>query len=61
MRNFETQLIIMILMKDAMAYFAHGFFSFFGGNGSIPMSIAVANISRSSSIVTMMVPDHVMS
>ena len=60
-RNLETQLIIIIDMKEAIAYFAQGLFFLGGGNGSIPMSIAVANISRSSSIVTMRVPDHDMS
>ncbi len=60
MRNFDTQLIIIIDINEAIAYFAQGFFGFGGGKGSIPMSIALANISRSSSIVTMVCPIHVM-
>ncbi len=60
-RNFETQLTIMIVINEAIAYLAHGLFGLGGGNGSMPISKDVANISRSSSIVTMLVPDHGMS
>jgi chromate transport protein ChrA len=50
-----------MLRNEAIAYLAHGLFGFGGGNGSIPISMALASISRSSSIVTMMGPIHVMS
>jgi len=60
-KYLETHDNIIIDKNDAMAYFAHGRFGLGGGNGSIPISIALANISRSSSIVTMLQPKHVVT
>ena len=49
-----------MLRNEAIAYLAHGLFGLGGGKGSIPISRDLANISRSSSIVTMRGPNHVM-
>lgn len=60
-KNFETHDIIIIDKKEAIAYLAHGRLGLGGGKGSMPISIALASISRSSSIVTMFNPNHVIT
>ena len=60
-KNLETHDIIIIDKKEAIAYLAHGRLGLGGGKGSMPISIALASISRSSSIVTMFNPNHVIT
>jgi len=52
MRAFETHDTTIITINQPIAYFTHGFGSFFGKNGSIPASSASAIIANSSSIVS---------
>ena len=52
--NFDTQLSIKIIIKEAIAIRPIDRFGLVGGNGSIPILMAAANCSRSSSMVTIM-------